>query len=278
MEKVIVRKDLVQITNDFIMGVILNEIIEIAQRFRKEFIDNNWHCPEFFEINIEKISKDNMLNLSKSSIRRYIKKLESLGFLTIDRLEKKHRYRVNFDAINEALQKIGGDTIERNKKNYKYKEIKDNENLEDNKTNNIHNFESKKEMVEPHKKENKVSQTISLIKNNINYNIINEMCQDIKNEHFVNMFDSVYRVIIDVMTTDSEYIKINKENKPAEIVRGVFSKINDMDILDIIERLKRVGTRIINFKNYMITTIYNHYIEKEYKLQNDLYINEGILL
>ncbi len=114
MEQIIIKKDLVKITNDFILGVILNEVIETAQRFRKEFIDNNWHCPEFFEINIEKISNDNMLNLSKSSIRRYIKKLEKLGFITIDKLEKKHKYRVNFQVINKELEKLGAEPIEKN--------------------------------------------------------------------------------------------------------------------------------------------------------------------
>ena len=79
MEQVIIKKDLIRITNDFTLGVILNEIIEIAQKFRKEFIDNNWHCPDFFELNIEKISDDNMLNLSKSSIRRYIKSNYNMG-------------------------------------------------------------------------------------------------------------------------------------------------------------------------------------------------------
>ena len=41
MKQIVIKKDLVKITNDFILGVILNEIIEIAQKFRKEFIDNN---------------------------------------------------------------------------------------------------------------------------------------------------------------------------------------------------------------------------------------------
>lgn len=48
MEQLVIKKDLLKITNDFILGVILNEIIEIAQKFRKEFIDNNWHCAEYF--------------------------------------------------------------------------------------------------------------------------------------------------------------------------------------------------------------------------------------
>ena len=39
MEQIVVKKDLIKITNDFILGVILNEIVEIANEFRKEFIE-----------------------------------------------------------------------------------------------------------------------------------------------------------------------------------------------------------------------------------------------
>lgn len=282
MEQLVIKKDLLKITNDFILGVILNEIIEIAQKFRKEFIDNNWHCAEYFEINIEKISDDNMLNLSKSSIRRYIKKLSNLGFILVDTTEKRHKYKVNFETINSALQKIGGETIEKVKP-IKTRDKKQNKNSE----NDVINIEDKfdgytqtnmfsdKEIAP---EEQGLSQEITKIKNNVNYNIIEEIRQDNKNEHFVNMFDSIYRVIVDVMTTDSKYIRINKENKPISIVRSIFSKIDFMDIESIIHSLKRVEHKIINFKSYIVTAIYNHYIEKEFKLQNDLYVNERILL
>lgn len=268
MKQIVIKKDLVKITNDFILGVILNEIIEIAQKFRKEFIDNNWHCAEYFEINIEKISDDNMLNLSKSSIRRYIKKLSNLGFILVDTTEKRHKYKVDFEEINDSLQKIGGETIEKVKP-IKTKDKKQNKNSENSKM-----FSDKEIAPE----EQGLSQQIIRIKDNIDYNIIEEMRQDNKNEHFVNMFDSIYRVIVDVMTTDSKYIRINKENKPISIVRSIFSKIDFMDIESIIHSLKRVEHKIINFKSYIVTAIYNHYIEKEFKLQNDLYINEGIVL
>ena len=45
--EIVIKKDLVKITKDFILGVILNEMIEIDNEFRKEFIDNNWHCLDY---------------------------------------------------------------------------------------------------------------------------------------------------------------------------------------------------------------------------------------
>ena len=52
MRKMIINRDLVEITNDFTLGVILTEIIEISKRYRKEFIENKWHCPALLSINI----------------------------------------------------------------------------------------------------------------------------------------------------------------------------------------------------------------------------------
>ncbi len=286
MEQVVIKKDLIRITSDFTLGVILNEMIEIAQKFRKEFIDNNWHCPEFFELNIEKISEDNMLNLSKSSIRRYIKKLTNLGFINVDTTEKKHRYKVNFEEINIALKKIGGELIEKVKPVYKKakKENKKTENSKNTITNTVDEFEgfTQTNMFEYKKiapdKNQELNETIIQIQNNINYNIIEEMRQDRKNEHFVNMFDSIYRVIVDVMTTKGEYIRINKQDKPISIVRDIFNKIGFSDIEDIIYRLKRASNKIKNFKAYILTSIYNQYIEKDFNLNNMLYTNEGVLL
>lgn len=285
MKQIVIKKDLVKITNDFMLGIILNEIIEIAQKFRKEFIDNNWHCAEYFEINIEKISDDNMLNLSKSSIRRYIKKLSNLDFILVDTTEKRHKYKVNFEEINDALQKIGGETIEKVKtiKTKNKKQNKKSENLENNIINTEDEFDGYTQTnILEHKEivpdEQELIQTIEKIKNNVNYNIIDEMRQDKENKHFINMFDSIFRVIVDVMTTSGGYIKVNKQDKPIAVVKGVFSKIDFIDIEDIIYSLQRVEHKIVNFKNYIITTVYNHYIEKDFKLQNDLYVNEGNLL
>lgn len=293
MEQIVIKKDLVKITDDFILGVILNEVIETAQRFRKEFIDNNWHCPEFFEINIEKISNDNMLNLSKSSIRRYIKKLEKLGFITIDKLEKKHKYRVNFQVINKELEKLGAEPIEKLKKEttidkvVQVKEKVNSKNLENLKNNYIDEFVGYTQMqleekkIAPAKPKQELKKLIASIKDNIEYNIIEVMRQqknlDDENQQFIKMFDSIYRIILDVMTTESGYIRINKQEKPIDAVKGIFSKIDFSVINETIWKLKRIDTKVVNFKSYIITTLYNQFLEREFQVQNLIYMDRQYL-
>ena len=128
--------------------------------------------------------------------------------------------------INSALQNIGGEIIEKIKP-IKIKDKKQNK-ISENSKNDVINTEddfdgyTQTNMFSDKKiapEEQGLSQQIIRIKDNIDYNIIEEMRQDGKNEHFVNMFDSIYRIIVDVMTTDSKYIRINKQNKPISIVR-----------------------------------------------------------
>lgn len=294
MEQIVVKKDLIKITNDFILGVILNEIVEIANEFRKEFIENKWHCPEFFEMDLLKIDSDNMLNTSKSSMRRYIKKLENLGFISIDKLEKKHKYRVNFDTINKALEKIGGELVVKAKKLEDYNKIVsadintiNNKNTKNtgiikgilektkDKSSNIED-----EVVKIEEEKNEVSEMAEQLKCRLEYHIIDEMRSntDGKSKYFVSMFDSIYTIMLEVLTTNSKYININKQERHMSVVKSVFSKITFLDIQDIIYSMQKVNTKITNFRSYIITSIYNQYVEKDFRLQNLLYRNEGINL
>lgn len=276
MKKItIINRDLVEITGDFILGTILTEIIEISKRYRKEFIDNNWHCPDFFTLNIEKISKDNKLNLSKTSMRRYIKKLENLGFISVDKLEKKHKYRVNIVNINRELEKIGAETLQKNDTK-KIDEVA--EEIICAKKNKNHKIITDKEKectkIAP-SEETELINTQNIIKYNIDYTVVEQMCQE-ENKDFVNLFKKVYNIIVDVMTTKSDYIKINKELKPASVVKSVFSKLDFKDVTDVIDKIINIPHKIINYIGYIRTSLYNQYLEKDIDLNKKLNNDMGI--
>uniref|UniRef100_UPI0029430695 DUF6017 domain-containing protein n=1 Tax=uncultured Tyzzerella sp. TaxID=2321398 RepID=UPI0029430695 len=114
------------------------------------------------------------------------------------------------------------------------------------------------------------SQVIELIKNNIDYNIIKEKMQE-NNQDYFKIFNSVYKIIVDVVSTNEKYIKINGELKSLEIVRSVFLKIKFIDIDKVINKFKTIGYKIKNFKAYMRTLIYNTYIDKDlYSINSEI--------
>ena len=288
MKKIIINRDLVDITCDFTLGIILTEIIEISKRHRKEFVQNNWHCPEFFEMDILKISEDNKLNLSKTSMRRYIKKLENLGFISIDKLEKKHRYRVNFVTINFELEKIGAETLQKddtknidepisNEKHFEKTEKNECKIIENNSIKTQNTQDENNTKIAPYE-DIEIENIKNMIKNNIDYTVIEHMRQDINNQYFVDLFDKVYNIIVDVMTTKSDYIKINKELKPLSVVKNVFSKLQFEDITDVIDKITTVSHKIINYTSYIRTSLYNQYLESNIKLSHNIYNNMGFKL
>lgn len=265
-----VNKNLVKITGDFLLGVILDEIIKISQKFRKEFIGNNWHCPEFFEINLEKISQDNFLNLSKSSMRRYIKKLIKLKYISVDTTEKKHKYKVNFNTINKDLQNIGSETIEPILK----------EKVE--KVNEVFNYETEEfegykqvsidEICKTKAPENNQEQVKTkfdlnlnqakienFIKSNINYSKMKLKCQD--KEKFA-LYNSIYKVIIDTIMTKNGIVKINGQEKDISAVKSIFMKLTEIDINQAIAKIKNITYSIKNIKGYIVSLLYNNYIER----------------
>lgn len=266
MENIIIKNELIKVTKDLVLGVILNEMIEISQNFRKEFIENNWHCPEFFEINLEKISKDNFLNLSQSSMRRYIKKLKNLGFITVDTIEKRHKYKVNFEKINLELEKIGCSEKKIEDKNIK-KEIK----KECNECN--YSFEDIKEAPDKNK------ELIKYIQKNINYannyTKIKEKCQGHCKENLA-LFKDIYNIIIDTVTSKRGSLMINKQEKDIEIVKSVFMKLTEIDVNQAIAKIKNISYEIKNIKGYITSILYNGYIERNIGIKistNHLNIN-----
>ncbi len=243
-------------------------------------------------MDILKISEDNKLNLSKTSMRRYIKKLENIGFISIDKLEKKHRYRVNFVNINRELEKIGAETLQKNDINkiddLSKNDIKNIDKPKNNKNylkktvqNECKTFEDKSikynqdEKVAPYE-ETELTNIQNMIKYNIDYTVVEHMRQERNNENFVNLFDKVYNIIVDVMTTKSDYIKINKELKPVSVVKNIFSKLQFGDIAEVIDKISTVPHKIINYTNYIRTSLYNQYLESDMKLSNIIYNDMGI--
>ena len=115
-----------------------------------------------------------------------------------------------------------------------------------------------------------------MIKYNIDYTVVEHMRQERNNENFVNLFDKVYNIIVDVMTTKSDYIKINKELKPVSVVKNIFSKLQFGDIAEVIDKISTVPHKIINYTNYIRTSLYNQYLESDMKLSNIIYNDMGI--
>ena len=87
------------------------------------------------------------------------------------------------------------------------------------------------------------------IKKNISY----EACKERYGEGWC---DEIVEIMVDTLTSEKPYIKINGQNYPFEAVKSRFLKINDMHIGYINDALAENKSRIRNIRNFLITTIY----------------------
>lgn len=71
------------------------------------------------------------------------------------------------------------------------------------------------------------------------------------------MLDNILELIVETVCTKRPLIRIGSEERPAEIVRSRFMKLNAEHIRYVMDCFKENTTKIRNIRQYMLTTIYN---------------------
>ena len=92
----------------------------------------------------------------------------------------------------------------------------------------------------------------SVIKENIEYDILSldrKMPQDILEE--------ILELMVDVVCSNAMYIRVAKDDKPAEVVKSQFLKLNSEHIRFVIDCLEENTTKIRNMRQYLLSTLYN---------------------
>lgn len=94
---------------------------------------------------------------------------------------------------------------------------------------------------------------IELIKENISYD--HHMRFD--NYPDKQMFDELFGIICEVVCVKRDYIKINGEDFPYELVKSKFLKLTDSHLGYVMDSMKKTVKHITNIRSYMITALYN---------------------
>lgn len=99
-------------------------------------------------------------------------------------------------------------------------------------------------------------------KNNIDYNQSIYQEEDIKEQIGYETFnddriDEIVLLIKEILNSNKETIRINKENKSTKEVKNVFLKLNKLHIDYVLYCLDHNSTEIKNIKAYIISCLYN---------------------
>lgn len=91
-----------------------------------------------------------------------------------------------------------------------------------------------------------------IIKSNIDYDIL------IQNRPYENdTLAEILELIVDIICTTKTSVRISGEDKPREVVRSQFMKLNGEHISYVLDSLAQNTTHIRNIKQYLLATLYN---------------------
>lgn len=280
MRTLLVKEEYIKVTESFIGGIILKYLVDIKEENK---------VSKYFNINLKALKEVTMLDLSEATIRREIKKLIKLGFIIVQKNKKVHSYAIDEEKLKKAFIKIGAieEVASCDGNLYKQVNIMDikkvrEESHEPDTIKDIDKILRYHDTTIEINCQEKILKNYKLLENNskflkkqLDYKTF---VTNNKNKDHAKMFDKIYRIMLEVIMSDAKTIRINKTKIHSGVVHSVFKKVNGSIIESVIFKLKRLNTKVKNFKNYIITTVYNTYLEGEFTLQNELYINEGILI
>lgn len=76
-------------------------------------------------------------------------------------------------------------------------------------------------------------------------------------EYGQDRVDQILGIITDILASKHKNVMISGVRLPAEVVKGVFRKLNVFHIQYVFESLDTTETRIKNVRRYLIATLYN---------------------
>lgn len=92
----------------------------------------------------------------------------------------------------------------------------------------------------------------SVLKENISYDYL---CMENKNDK--NIINELMTIMLDVVCSKKQTIRVNGEELPQELVKSVFLKLNENHIDYVLTTLHKNSSEIRNIRAYLITALYN---------------------
>ena len=96
------------------------------------------------------------------------------------------------------------------------------------------------------------SQYRELIMENISYDVL---LLDLPYDK--EIVEEILELIVDTVCTSKQTVRISGDDKPAEVVRSRFLKLDSEHIRFVVSCMKENTTKIKNIRQYLLATLYN---------------------
>ena len=91
-----------------------------------------------------------------------------------------------------------------------------------------------------------------MIKNNIDFEILLQ-----EHERETDLVEEIFQLILEIVMTEKDTVRIAKEQYPAGFVKSKFLKLNHSHIEYVLECMSKNTTEIRNIKQYLLTVLFN---------------------
>lgn len=91
-----------------------------------------------------------------------------------------------------------------------------------------------------------------IISENIGYEYLRE-----EYRYDQDTLDEILELMVDVVCTTKDTVRISGDDKPAEVVKSVFLKLDAEHIRFVLDALRENTTKVRNIKQYLLATLYN---------------------
>ena len=133
-------------------------------------------------------------------------------------------------------------------------------------------FLSADESEESRRKQIERDAYYKIICHNIGYEYLIEECDR-------EMLNEIVALVVDVISSDREFIWIGRDRKPFDVVKSQFLKLNAEHIRFVMKCLRENTSKVVNIRQYLLTVLYNAplTISNYYSalVQHDMYGNEN---
>ena len=92
----------------------------------------------------------------------------------------------------------------------------------------------------------------SILKENIGYD---ELCRQYK--YIRDEVDELIAIMLDVVCSTKQTVRVNGEELPKEVVKGAFLKLDESHIDYVLTALRKNTSDVRNIRSYLITALYN---------------------
>lgn len=93
-------------------------------------------------------------------------------------------------------------------------------------------------------------------------------------KHDKAFIEELLSIMLDVVMSENKTITVASEKKNKELVKSIFLKLNYYNLDSVIQKYKNITTKITRKRQYIITMLYNSYLESEAGVLNDVAAEE----